>query len=132
MTKSAMEQIDEALKLAEEYLVERGIENRGRVGRTVVLPAIRVARRLLAEEHAHKHTAPASHPSTAKSADRCGEIDVDKAVLFLRDNRPDCKKCTIYPEGQSERYTICKYCVWCACLENHYTEFSKDADKEGR
>ena len=37
------ERLREALELAEGYLVERGIEHKGTVGRTIVLPAIRAA-----------------------------------------------------------------------------------------
>ena len=36
-------QAEKALALAEEYLIARGIEHRGTVGRTIVLPAIREA-----------------------------------------------------------------------------------------
>ena len=46
----AMDKAAEALKLAEDYLVERGIGHRGTVGRTMVLPAIRDARAAIAEE----------------------------------------------------------------------------------
>ena len=118
--KSAIEQIDGALKLAEEYLVERGIENRGRVGRTVVLPAIRVARRLLAEEHAHKHTAPASHPSTAKSADRCGELVKELEVML--DGRNDYFM-HLNGEAMKNRAFIPKQMI-----QELVSEFSKDAD----
>jgi hypothetical protein len=37
------EQSEKALALAEQYLVARGIEHRGTIGRTIVLPAIREA-----------------------------------------------------------------------------------------
>lgn len=37
------DRLREALELAEGYLVERGIEHKGTVGRTIVLPAIRAA-----------------------------------------------------------------------------------------
>ena len=37
------EQAEKALTLAEQYLVARGIEHRGTIGRTIVLPAIREA-----------------------------------------------------------------------------------------
>ena len=38
-----VERAEKALALAEEYLIARGIEHRGTVGRTIVLPAIREA-----------------------------------------------------------------------------------------
>ena len=37
------EQAEKALAMAEQYLVARGIEHRGTIGRTIVLPAIREA-----------------------------------------------------------------------------------------
>lgn len=52
-------------------------------------------------------------------------LSADAAVLYLRDHRPDCRTCEIYPEGQAERHTVCKYCVWSGVMENHYKESKK-------
>ena len=43
MASQVMGHAKKALSLAEEYLIARGIEHRGTVGRTIVLPAIREA-----------------------------------------------------------------------------------------
>ena len=55
----ALSQARIALKLVEDYLVARGIEHRGTVGRTIVLPQIREAIALLHGETVVIEAAPA-------------------------------------------------------------------------
>ena len=68
------------------------------------------ARRLLAEEQEQKPTAPASHPSTAKSADRCGEL-VDRLRAHIKYQKESEADYLVYGE-----------------IEDILSEFSKDAD----
>ena len=61
-----------------------------------------------------KPAEPASHPSTAKSADRCGEL-VDRLRAHIKYQKESEADYLVYGE-----------------IEDILSEFSKDADKEGR